>query len=412
MNMNTAGEEPHVVVVGGGFCGLVAAYEVTKLGLRVTVLEEESDIGGLAGSFLINGAKLEKFYHFWYTSDHYITSLARELGVDNQIVLRPTHTGIYYANKFFKLSSPLDVLRFSALKPIDRLRLGMLTLRARAVSDWKRLEDVSAAEWLRQIGGETVYKVVWEPLLRGKFGIYADDISAVWFWNKVKLRGGSRSKGGTEQVAYYRGGFAALADKLAAGIRARGGEIRTSARASGLLTAANRVAGVIVDGVNIPANAVIATTPLPVVADLLATHVSSEYVLSLRRIKYLANICLVLELDRSLSSTFWLNVNDPTFPFVGVIEHTNSEPTSTYGGRHIVYLSKYLPDTEPYFGMNNSEFLEYTLPHLRRMFPQFSRDWILGAHIWRARYSQPIVERQYSRMIPAYSTPLPGMYVA
>ena len=38
---------------------------------------------------------------------------------------------------------------------------------------------------------------------------------------------------------------------------------------------------------------------------------------------------------------YWLNVNDPSFPFVSVIEHTNFEKPETYNGRHIVYLSKY-----------------------------------------------------------------------
>jgi hypothetical protein len=44
--------------------------------------------------------------------------------------------------------------------------------------------------------GEKVYRSVWEPLLRGKFGPYAEEVSAMWFWNKLKLRGGSRGRAG------------------------------------------------------------------------------------------------------------------------------------------------------------------------------------------------------------------------
>ncbi|MFX5752083.1 hypothetical protein ABTE32_21930, partial [Acinetobacter baumannii] len=82
------------------------------------------------------------------------------------------------------------------------------------------------------------------------------------------------------------------------------------------------------------------------IADMVKDWASPDYLQQLRRIEYLGNVCLVLELNNSLSSTYWLNVNDPTFPFVGVIEHTNFESTDTYGGRHIVYLSKYLPVDE------------------------------------------------------------------
>ena len=119
----------------------------------------------------------------------------------------------------------------------------------------------------------------------------------------------------------------------------------------------------------------------------------------------------MLELDRSLSGTYWLNVNDPNFPFVGVIEHTNFERPETYGGRHIVYLSKYLPHTDRLYSMNADEFLDYAFPFLKRMFPGLERDWIRAHHLWRARWSQPVVERHYSRLIPAEDGPRPGLYL-
>ena len=401
-----------VIVIGAGFCGLTAAHALAKRGFRVSVLEQDIEIGGLAGSFEINGVRLEKFYHHWFTNDRHITELVEELGAVNQIVLRATRTGIYYANNFFKLCSPLDLLRFSPLGLLDRLRLGALAVRARGVRNWALLENLSAAEWLRQIGGENVFKVIWEPLLRGKFGKYAEEISAVWFWNKLKLRGGSRGKGGTEQLSYYRGGFAALADRLADSVRSHGGEIYTGTSVERVVVKNSKIAGVVSGTQLFSAEALIATPALPIIADLVEPYVSQDYVAQLRRIQYLANICLVLELDRSLSETYWLNVNDPAFPFVGVIEHTNFEPPATYGGKHIVYLSKYLPESEPLFQMAEKEMVEFTIPHLKRMFPQFSRKWILNAHIWRARYSQPVVERHYSRLIPSYVTPLRGLYLA
>jgi protoporphyrinogen oxidase len=400
------------VIIGAGFCGLTAAHELAKRGFKVTVLEKDSEIGGLAGSFLANGTRLEKFYHHWFTSDQHIVSLIDELGTRDQVLLRPTRTGMYYANNIFRLSSPLDVLRFKSLSVFDRFRLGVLVIRAKQVKEWRELEGVSASEWLRKLAGPNVYRVIWEPLLRGKFGEYADAVSAVWFWNKLKLRGGSRNKGGGEQLAYYKGGFAALADQLAARITSNGGIVRTNSQVTKLLVSEGKCAGVAVGNEIVPADIVIATPPLPLLADLLAHHLPQDYVSGLRRIKYLANLCIVLELDRSLSSIYWLNVNDPEFPFVGVIEHTNFEPPQTYGNRHIVYLSKYLPETEQYFRMSDEEVLEFSLPHLKRMFPAFSREWILNHHVWRAHYSQPLVELHYSRLIPPYETPLPGLYLA
>ncbi len=403
---------PHIVVIGAGFTGLAAAYQLASMGVGVTVLEADAEVGGLAGCFEVNGERLEKFYHHWFLSDSHIMQLVEELGCEDNIICRPTRTGMYLANNFFNLSTPLDLLRFKPLKYIDRIRLAALVLRARAVVDWEQLESLTAEQWLSQLGGSTVYKVVWEPLLRGKFGSHVSDISAVWFWNKLKLRGRSRDRRGHEILAYYRGGFAALARRIAAEITAKGGQIRTGAAAGALLVDGNRVTGLKTGNEVIEADAVIATPALPIIADLLRPHVLQDYVDRLCKIQYLANLCVVLELDRSLSKTYWLNVNDPGFPFVGVIEHTNFELAETYGGRHIVYLSKYLAESDPLYAISDAQVLEYSLPHLQRMFPDFARSWILASHVWRARFAQPVVLRGYRNMIPPAQTPIDGFYIA
>lgn len=404
--------QPHIAVIGAGFCGLATAYELGKRGIRATVLERDSEIGGLAGSFNAGGTRLEKFYHHWLSHDVHVRQLVEELGQSDRVLLRPSRVGTYYAHQFFKISSPLDLLRFSALPFWSRIRLGLLALRARRLRDWRDLEDRTATDWLRELGGERVYEVVWEPLLRGKFGDLAEEVAAVWFWNKLKLRGSSRGKGGTEHLAYYRGGFAALADALSDAICAQGGEIVTGAAVRELRVDQGRVTDVITADATIACDGVIATTALPIVADLMAPHAPDEYVAHLRRIRYLANICVVLELDRSLSDIYWLNVNDPSFPFVAVIEHTNFEPASTYAGRHIVYLSKYLPATDPVYGMPDEEVIAFTLEHLRRMFPDLTDERVLDAHVWRARYTQPVVERGYRRLIPDRQTPLANLLLA
>ena len=201
-------------MVGAGFSGLAAAYELVQRGFRPIVLEAESEVGGLAAAFQVDGARVERFYHHWFTNDQYVIELLRELGLEDRVLYKPTRTGMYFANQIYRLSTPLDVLRFPALPVSDRIRLGLTVLRARRVRNWREIDHLSAAEWLRRLGGDRAFRVVWEPLLRGKFGPHAEDVSAAWFWSKLRLRGGSRGARGEEQLAYFRGGFASLADEL------------------------------------------------------------------------------------------------------------------------------------------------------------------------------------------------------
>jgi protoporphyrinogen oxidase len=401
-----------IVVVGGGFAGLSAAYDLATAGHHVTVLESDAHVGGLAGAFETKGERLDRFYHHWFTNDLSVMRLIDDLGLSDQVVTNPTNTGVYYANKTFKLSTPMDLLKFSPLPFVDRIRLGLLTLRARKVDNWMELENLTAAEWLRKLGGENVYKIMWEPLLKGKFGPYADKISAVWFWNKLKLRGGSRGKGGEERLAYFKGSFARLAEATANAVTAAGGTVDVGKPVSSVTFDAGTQRWTTAGYWGaVQSDKVIVTTALPLLADMIRDWAKPDYLKALTRIDYLANVCLVLRLDRSLSSTYWLNVNDTSFPYVGVIEHTNFEDTSTYGGDHIVYLSRYLPHTDELYLMSEDEIFEYSIPYLQRMFPGFSRNWIRGHHVWKARWSQPVVEKHYSKLIPSERGPKPGLYL-
>jgi len=405
-------ERHPVAIIGGGFSGLAAAYELSLRGIPCTVYERDDAVGGLAGSFKVGGAELEKFYHHWFTSDEHVMGLVTELGLSDRLVRHGSRTGMYYANRHYRLSTPIDLLRFDALPWADRIRLGLMTFKVRRIDDWRSLEDQTAAEWAREVGGERAYEVVWEPLLRGKFGEYADRISAVWLWNKLKLRGGSRRSDGSEELVYLRGGFAKLARAMAQRIESAGGQVITGSEVQGIAVEGTTVSAVVADGRTEPVSHVLATTALPVIADIVREHVPAGTAANLERVEYLGNVCIVLELDRSLSDTYWLNVNDLSFPFVGVIEHTNMEPTEAYGGRHIVYLSRYLPQSDPLATMLDEEVVAYSLEHLRKMFPDLRDEWVLGSHVWRARYSQPIVERGYSALLEQLSVPFDNFHLA
>ena len=177
-----------IIVVGAGFTGLAAARELARRGLRPTLIEAMTEPGGLAGAFRVGETRLERFYHHWFTSDRHLMDLVAELGLTDQLLVKPVGTGLYYANSLFRLSSPADVLQFRALSFVGRIRLGLLPFVARATTRWEDLDDETAAAWLRRVCGNEVYRVVWEPLLRGKFGVHAELVSAAWFWSKLRLQ--------------------------------------------------------------------------------------------------------------------------------------------------------------------------------------------------------------------------------
>jgi protoporphyrinogen oxidase len=410
MSMDAGDKKDNVVVIGGGFTGLSAAYELARLGVTVTVLERDDRVGGMAGS--ANKRGMDKFYHHFFTSDEHLINLATEIGLAPQLRYSATKTSIYVNGKLYRLSSPADLLRFGPLGLADRVRLAMLVLRSGKLSDWELLESQTAEQWLVSQCGRRVYSVMWEPLLRAKFGILAGEVSAVWFWNKLALRGCSRNKAGREVLGCLGNGFGSFALALADKIKGLGVKALTGKPAKSLVIENGFVRGVRTPEGTIEARAVIATTALPVIADLLDGSATTEYINGLRRIKYMANVCLVLELSSRLSDIYWLCINDPDIPFTGVVEHTNLASAEHFGGRHIVYLSKYLEPDDRIYKMNAEELLEFSIPPLKRIFSGFRREQVLDYHIFKEAFAQPVIERNYSRLICPAETPVKGLYIA
>ncbi|MBA1275229.1 NAD(P)/FAD-dependent oxidoreductase [Stutzerimonas azotifigens] len=401
------------VIVGGGFTGLTAAYFLAKKGQKVRVIEADSSAGGLAGTFeFSDGVTLEKFYHHWFNNDEYVPALVKELGMEGDVITLPSRTGMYYNGRMWKLSTPLDLLRFKALSLVDRIRLGLLVFQVRRVKDWKTIEHLSIREWLEPLCGKAVYRTVWEPLINSKFSVYAEDVNAVWFWKKLVLRGSTRDSKGGEQLAYFKGGFGRLAAAMVTKIGEMGGEVSFGTKVLGLQTEGNQITALSTSLGEVLGRNFLFTPAFPIIADIFEGHAPEQWLTAQRRVKYLGNMCLVLRLNRSLSETYWLNVNDPGFPFVGVIEHTNFDSPDNYGGDHIAFLSRYLAVEDPVWSYSDEEYVEFALGHLKRMFPEMDRSWILDHKVWRAEYAQPVTERGYSKYVPGRETPYVNGFIS
>lgn len=404
---------PDCVIVGGGFCGLSAAWRLARAGYRVCVLEHESHPGGLAGDFeFTDGVKVEKFYHHWFNSDQEIQTLIRTLGLDDRIVQLPTKTGVFFNGKIWRLSSPMDLLSFKEIPLLDRLRLGIAVLRVRQVRDWQSIEQLSIRKWLEPLCGKTAYKVIWEPLISAKFSEYAECVSAVWMWKKLVLRGGTRDQKGSEELLYFHGGFGELAEEIAADIRTHGGMLVFNSPVESIETDGNRVTSVRCGDRIFRAREFLFTPAFPVIANLFDEHAEPAWIAALRRVNYLGNICLILRLNRSLMDTYWLNVNDPGFPFVGVIEHTNFSPPENYAGSRLVYLSRYISTTHADWSLSDDDYVELALAHLQRIFTDFDESWIEDRVVWRATYAQPVTELGYSTYVPDQSTPFENALIS
>ena len=419
----------NVGIIGGGFAGMTAAYELGKLGYKTSLFERMSELGGLAGTFSIEGTRLERGYHHWFTSDTHIISLMQDLGLGDRVMWIPSKTGLFYGGRVWNWVSPMDILRFTPMPLIDRIRLGLTTFylqtRRNKVAEY---EKITAAAWLKKYAGREAWDKAWGPLFRGKFGEEAENIPLVWLWYKAVLRLGSRQGVSKEVLGYPRGSFQVLIDSLEKAIKDKGGQVFKGATVNRIAVENGVACGLelgddegtrkVMAGSSlttavrgyIPFDKIYCSAP-SFAALRLVSEFPESYVAKMKAAKYMAAVLLILKMKQPMSNIYWMNIADRSIPFVATIEQTNFLRPEVYNGKRVMYVSNYLAPSSPYFQMNREELFNAYVPHLQKINPGFSPDWVEEYWHFKEAAAQPIVPPNYSSQIPEYRTPIRNLYL-
>ncbi|NQW17790.1 MAG: NAD(P)/FAD-dependent oxidoreductase [Chloroflexi bacterium] len=403
-------------IIGAGAAGLAAAYDLANAGHELIVYESAPFAGGQASTIEVGGARLERGYHHLFLSDRSIIGLMEELGVGSSLQWIPSTVSTYTGGKMYPFVTPFDLLRFKPLSPLDRIRLGLLSLRLQRMKDWRPLQHLTAAEWIKSEGSDGIFQNMWDPLLRAKFGRHHDVVGMPWLWSKFQTRVTSR-KGmfGREVLGYPVTSFDEVFQELQARIESKGGQVHLSSQVRQIHHNEAGATGLRVE----PDSG----EPFDQEFDsVLATNASFDFVKlvdlpddyrsKLEDVHYMAAVVLILEMKHPLTSTYWMNIADDSVPFLGLIEHTNLMPKEMYGGNHVLYLTNYLDRDEPMFSMSKEELLAHYLPHLKKFNPEFDESWITKVHYNALSAAQPIITPNYAERIPSHRTPIKNLYLA
>ena len=413
-----------VAIVGAGVAGLVAGRELARRGHPVTLYERWPDVSGQASAFdLGNGVWIDRYYHHLFQSDSDMIALHDEL-LPGELEWHTSSVGIWARGRVWPFVSPLDLLKYRPLPLVDRLRLGYSVLRLTARTDWERMDDIGALDWLRRASGDRALESVWTPLMLGKFGADSERIPLAWLWSKFRLRRKLRGSGATkEQLGYPRGSFRAICQALADEIRKLGGEIlvdrevlRVTENGEYVLHCAGPGAyrrpvgeSTAEAALEARAEAVVFTTPTFITSRL--TEWPDDYKRRLDDWTYETAVVLLLELRRPFSRTYWTNIADTNVPFLGLVEHTNLVPPERYPARYL-YVSNYVARGHPLTKMNTEALLKHYLAALGLMNPRFDQNDVLRYWSFREEAAQPVPRIGNRHRVVPFASPRPGLYLA
>src|SRR6267142_1623634 len=334
-------------IVGGGFLGMTLARRLAQHGQDVTLFEAAPALGGLASAWSLGDVVWDRHYHVTLLSDAYLRALLTELGLEQEMAWVETRTGFYTDGTLYSMSNTLEFLRFPPLSLFSKLRLGATILYASRLRDWKKLEKILVADWLKRWSGRATFEKIWLPLLRA-----ATKIESTAEGVAIDFAGGSRRT------------FDQVVVTLAAPLAAR-----------------------------------------------LCPGLSSDELARLEGIQYQGVMCASFLLKRPLADFYVTNITDRWVPFTAVIEMSALVDRAHFGGRALVYLPKYLKPDDPAFSHSDREVQDMFLDGLARMYPHFRRADVECFRVSRVKHVLAISTLGYSDRLPPMTTSLPGLHI-
>lgn len=393
-------------IIGGGISGLAAARRISALGFNVTVLEAAKDLGGLGSTFPYGGGHIEKFYHCILPNDDALIPHIREMGLGDKLVWRETKMGFLYRRELYPLNTPMDLLRFAPLRLHERLRLGLVAIKARLSGENPELDNITAENWLRSIVGDRAFDILWKPLLAAKIGDGYPRIPALWLSSRMYREKSTKR----EAKGFLLGGYRLLIDTFERTLVESGAHIRLNAEVQAI--------DVMPDGVFVKLEGcdperfdlVVSTLPPPALVRIARGVDIDEQVIN-PSLDYQGAICGVFLLDRPLSPYYWMPFVDCGATAQGVVEMSNLVPTERTHGAHVAYLINYAHRSSELFSRSEKELLSAYTQDLTQLFPKVEAR-VIDKFLFRAPFVEPLWTVGYLGRKPP-NTVIPGrLYTA
>lgn len=301
-----------IIVIGAGLAGMSAAFELSKQGKRVLVLEENNYIGGRTASWIDDGMPVESGLHKFLGIYRALPHLLRECGVHPDDILTwvdalelHTRDGKHAYFGAAPYHHPLRTIRGLLgnnhyISPRDKLRLLLFGIRgiAGCIRHPLKLDAQTVVQAAHASGiSEQAIQDVLHTTTSAVLFLPADEFSMYPTFSPV-VEGIKR--GMTMRVGAFNGGMTdVMMMPIAHAVTKRGGEIRTGVQVRSLISEGGTVSGVETSSGTLRSKAVVLATALhPAQKIIKESFPNHPWFAPMQKLETLSAVTLQCEMDR------------------------------------------------------------------------------------------------------------------
>jgi len=398
-----------VVIMGAGLAGLSAAYELSKSGYDVTVLEKYEEVGGLARTIKVGDFKFDTGPHRWYTKNSQVDNWLLAM-LKDEVVRVPRLTRIYFDKKYFYYPLKLKHTLLS-IGPGRAFRaiFDYLKARIRARIFPKKLVNMEDG-YVNQFG-QTLYEIFFKRYSEKLWGRDCREISVDWVGQRTRGLNVAtlvkdalfKSKGVVslvDEFSYPERGIGRIADKLMDYVVKKGGKVLLSSEVTQISTADDKVTSITVTTKTgkkeIKADYFISSIPINQLLLSLSPKSPIDIQRAAKKLQYRDEVQVTLFINKSkITTDTWIYVHPKELPFMRFMEMDNWSDKLSPKGQTAIVFEVACNEGDVIWKKKDQELIDMVADAYIKEFQLVTKKDIISGHVHKVPKEYPVYHIGY-----------------
>jgi protoporphyrinogen oxidase len=405
-----------VVIMGAGPAGLATGYALARAGLKVSVFEQASMVGGLARTLTRDGYRFDIGGHRWFTKkdelNHFLVDLMRD-----ELIWVDRISRIYFGGKF--VSYPLrtgEVVR--SIGPVTGVRAASDFVRQQVTQRITKkpivtMEDAYVAQF-----GRTLYELFFKNYSEKLWGEDCTRLSGDWVAQRSKglslltaVRDAVKKSDGeveslVDRFMYPKYGYGRISERMVEEIERTGGtvslgwrvvSVQHDGRAIQSLTLSDGKREQVVGG-----DAFVSSIPMTELVHILRPAVDRELLDSTKLLTFRDLITVNMYIDRpQVTTDTWVYVHDPRVVFGRLHEPRNWSQEMVPNGKTSLVLEIFCEADDEMWRRSDADILALVTRDLSQYLHFVEPNEVIGGFVERSRDAYPRYAVGYGAVVDA-----------
>ena len=404
-------ENVDVVVIGAGPAGLTASYELHRYGIPSTILEADTQVGGISRTVERDGWRFDIGGHRFFSKVQRVEDFWHEILPKEDFLLRPRKSRIFYQGKYYDYPiKAVNALQNLGPKEAAICIASYLQARVRPPKDQSDYES-----WLVARFGWRLYRTFFKTYTEKVWGVPVSEMPADWAAQRIKslnlgnailntVKPKTNQKEITsliEEFEYPKYGPGMMWEVCRDKVVAQGSKVVLETKVTKIRHEDGKAFEVIAEhadgGVDVlPATEVISSMPISQLIEIMDPPVPPRVLKAAQGLRYrdFLTVALVVPASAVSWTDNWIYIHDPSVRTMRIQNFASWSPYLVKDGRNVLGLEYTVFENDADWTASDDKLIEQGKQELDRLGLVKYRD-IEAGYVVRQPKAYPIYDEVY-----------------